>query len=331
MQPIQPVESTSSLSFRYTAESLDTLARDQGLLAVINFGKECFVDHASGYLHCGLPSLNDLPLTEVWRSDLPVRRGVCGPCHWSETDELLVVALSFDETPYPDFRMAVKDAYQRLIQFTFDKAYPHIIRMWNFIADINQGEGDAERYKQFCDGRYEALLQRGFVQEQFAAACALGHAGTGNIIYLLAAKTKGLNFKNPRQMNAYHYPREYGPSAPSFARATLATWQSQRQLFVSGTASIIGHQSMYASDFDAQFEVTCQNIDSLLQHVAEQLGECRVPRMSLLKVYLRDKRTLDTTRDKIDRHFGGGVPVVFLLGDICRRELLIEIDGLCVL
>ncbi|MEM9304230.1 MAG: hypothetical protein AAGE01_19115, partial [Pseudomonadota bacterium] len=38
--------------------------------------------------------------------------------------------------------------------------YPHIVKAWNYIAEINEGEADDERYKQFCLGRgevYDAL------------------------------------------------------------------------------------------------------------------------------------------------------------------------------
>lgn len=35
-------------------------------------------------------------------------------------------------------------------------------------------------------------------------------------------------------------------------------------------------------------------------------------------------------RQRIAQAFGGAVPVVFLQADICRQELLIEIEGLAV-
>ena len=196
------------------------------------------------------------------------------------------------------------------------------------MPDINKGVGDGERYKQFCLGRYEAFAEFAYTQGQLPSACALGHDGGDTIIYLLASKTPGRHFENPRQMSAYRYPREYGPESPSFARATLTNWGEACQLFISGTASIIGHQSKHVDDFGAQLKVTCENIGLLVSHVMESLGH-KMPRMSMLKVYLRNRADLDEARYYVAEYFGADTPVVFLRADICRKELLVEIDGHC--
>lgn len=330
-RPVQSAGALTSISFCYTNELVDDLNSIDGVLAVINFGDDCYIDSPPGHIHCGVPLLGSPSIKEVWRTDLPIRRGSDGLLFWSETDEVLVAGLSIDEAQYPEFKMAITTAYQRILQFIADKGCPHIIRVWNYIGGINRGSGESERYKQFCYGRYQAMVGMGYAREQFPSACALGHAGRGGVIYLIATKNPGVNFENPKQMSAYHYPSAYGPRSPSFARATLAEWKSQRQLFLSGTASILGHQSMYFNNIDAQFELTCQNIDFLLKHVAEQLGESRKLEMSALKVYLRDKAYFDLIEKRVYNHFGDEIPVVFLLADICRKELLVEIDGLCML
>lgn len=323
-----PTESLPDLSCSYSTALIDDILQKDNLLAVISFGKECAPGTTPRHLPCGLQPLEDPMIKEVWRVDTPVNSGIDLGCSWSETEGLLVTAIWIDEKKYPDFRTAVYDSYQHLLQFIATKGYPHIIRIWNFMADINLGTGDNEKYKQFCEGRYQAFVNNAHQLSHLPSASALGHTGSNTIIYLIAAKHPGLNFENPQQMSAYHYPREYGPQSPSFARATLADWGNRRQLFISGTASIIGHQSIHANNFDAQLEVICQNIDSLLTHVVEQSGSTHTPQIDVLKVYLRNRQDLGEAKTGIAKHFGEGIPVLFLQADVCRRELLMEIEGL---
>jgi len=329
--PVQLTGSDSGISFSYTSDPIDELLGDDDVLALVSFGDSCDIDAPDGHIHCGLPSLKQTPVTEVWRTSAPIRKGGDASLFWSETDELLVVGVSVDERLCPDFRAAIREAYRRLLQFTDDHACSNIVRMWSYIADINLGDGELERYRQFCYGRHEALAEMGFDQRQFPAACALGHSRQGNVIYLLASKNPGVHFENPKQMSAYQYPSEYGPRSPSFARATLAEWGGERQLYLSGTASILGHQSVHPGDVLAQLETTCQNIDFLLAHIAEQLGEDCAPKLTMLKVYLRHHRDFDVVAERVYSHFGEAVPTLFLKADICREELLVEIDGLCLL
>ncbi|VAW89694.1 uncharacterized domain / RidA/YER057c/UK114 superfamily, group 5 [hydrothermal vent metagenome] len=323
--------SLSGISFSYTSDPVEKFLSDEDILAVVSFGHGCDIESETGHIHCGLTSLGEPLVKEVWRSSAPIRKGGDKSLFWSETDELLVVGVSVDEKEHADLRSAINVAYKRLLEFTGDHPCSHIIRMWSYIADINQGDDELERYRQFCYGRHEAMTEMGFDPKQFPSACALGHAGEGNVVYLLASNRAGINFENPRQMSAYQYPREYGPRSPSFARATLVEWKEERQLYLSGTASILGHQSIYPDNIQAQLETTCQNIDFLLTHVAEQLGEKSVPKLSMLKVYIRHKSDYSVVAEGVHSHFGGVIPTVFLEADICRKELLVEIDGLCLL
>ena len=77
--------------------------------------------------------------------------------------------------------------------------------------------------------------------------------------------------------------------------------------------------------------MTCENIAALLQHVASQFQLVATPRFEVIKVYLRNPQDLAEAEAAVERHFGPGVSALFLQGDICRRELLVEIDGMCQL
>lgn len=330
--PIQSINSMHGVSCVYTTDTMEEILQKDELLTVISFVRGSSPGGVAKHLSCGLEALENPNLKEAWYSDSVVNSGIDDQCYWSETEECLVAAIWVDETNFEDFSTAVKEGYQRILGFISARGYPNIIRAWNYMADINSGEGDEERYKQFCLGRYEAFEEYNYDESQLPSACALGHTGGDTVIYLLAAKHPGVHFENPQQQSAYHYPREYGPKSPSFARASLVNWENQRQLFISGTASISGNKSLHTDDFDAQLTVTCQNIDYLLKHVAEALGEECVPKPGVLKVYLRHKHDLEAARLGVAKHFGcDDLQVIFVQADICRKELLVEIDGMCSL
>jgi len=145
---------------------------------------------------------------------------------------------------------------------------------------------------------------------------------------LLASKNAALHIENPRQKSAYEYPRQYGPASPSFARASLASWGIGTQLYVSGTASIVGHESYYPNDLELQLQTTFDNIDLLLQNSADSAGFVGTPSMTLLKVYVRYPSDYPLVSRMVGERFPG-VPAIYVEAEVCRRELLVEIDGLC--
>jgi chorismate lyase/3-hydroxybenzoate synthase len=142
----------------------------------------------------------------------------------------------------------------------------------------------------------------------------------------LAGREPGVEIENPRQLAAYRYPRCYGPAAPSFSRAMLVPGPL---LLVSGTASIVGHESMHPGDTIAQLHETLDNLDALLRQAAETAAR-PVPRLgpdSLLKVYLRHANDAAPVVQQLHARLGDGLPLVILAADICRQELLLEIEA----
>lgn len=226
-----------------------------------------------------------------------------------------------------DPRGAAKKIYDDLLAYIALAGYPHIVKGWNYLADINVGEGDQERYKTFCLGRGEAL-DAGWEQDYLPAGTGVGgDTGTGLRVTLLASRERPLLVENPRQVSAYRYPRQYGPQSPSFSRAATIG-EDQRWLFISGTAAIVGHDSLHVSSIEGQVEETLRNWSSLFD-AYQALGNAR-PTLSdqaWYRIYLRHERDLPVARAMLE---DAGLPlhrVRFFRADICRRELLFEMDG----
>src|SRR5256884_6481225 len=101
--------------------------------------------------------------------------------------------------------------------------YPHLLRVWNYLPDINRDSHGTERYRQFNSARQQVLRECGrALTGNVPAASALGAASDSPlVVYFLAARTAPTFLENPRQVSAYHYPRQYGSHSPLFSRATL--------------------------------------------------------------------------------------------------------------
>jgi chorismate lyase / 3-hydroxybenzoate synthase len=96
---------------------------------------------------------------------------------------------------------------------------------------------------------------------------------------------------------------------------------------ISGTASIVGHVSQHPGDPLAQLDETLRNLNVLIERASQHRSSgANVP--MLLKVYVRDPAHVDTIAARVRAAFPND-PAIFLAADICRRELLLEIE--CVL
>ena len=311
------------------------LLAEPDVLAVLGFGDDAPRLDDPRYLRVPLQPYGHAPL-EVWRTHAPVAAGRDHGIAWSCDGQLLFGAIEVDEPAGHDgdgdhsgILLAAEHAYRQLARSVSGSDYPHLLRVWNYLDAITLGDGDSERYRQFCIGRARGLGD--FDTATLPAATAIGRCDDARTIqvYWLAARTPGVPVENPRQVSAYRYPRQYGPQAPSFARAMLPPSGSAMPLLLSGTAAVVGHVSRHAGELQAQIEETFANFDALL-------GAARAVRPPLppgfgpgtrLKVYVRDEADLPLVAAALEARFGDRVPRILLHAAICRRELAVEIDG----
>jgi chorismate lyase / 3-hydroxybenzoate synthase len=280
--------------------------------------------------------LGDRPaVCEVWRSFGPFNSGTAGLVHFRTNGQFVFgrVALAEAETPADDgsgFRLASERVYAEVFRCLETLGFAHIIRIWNYLPEINREVGGLERYRQFNEARQRAFRAfRGQVNGNVPAACALGSSAGGSlVVYFLAGADAGIAIESPRQIAAYNYPPQYGAFSPTFARATLTRAPAQPMLFVSGTASVVGHRTVHAGNVLAQTRETLINIRALVAEANRIAGRQVFAAEQLkYKAYLRHPDDMRIVVDELRRDLQPAEPIVYLNADVCRADLLVEIEA----
>jgi chorismate lyase/3-hydroxybenzoate synthase len=322
----------------------------KNVLGVVGFDTAPMLDRVRVPVTASMtPALRTSNLCEVWRvagSAADCTNGEVGrlPITYRYCDDLLFGCLTVEERSLevsgePNngsdaesraLLHATEIAYQEIFDLLGETAYPHLIRIWNYLPDINREAGGDERYRHFNSARQMAFRNSGrATMGTVPAASALGSPrGSPISIYFLAARRAPRVIENPRQTSAYHYPPKFGRHSPIFSRACIWGESDRSKLFISGTASIVGHETIHRGDVVAQTRETMTNIGALLDEANRVAGADRYSLAELkLKVYVRfpsDLAAIEATLAKLVRP---STFIVYLQADVCREDLLMEIEA----
>ena len=319
-----------ALSYLTPAEFTVHRARYKGrMMGAVAFGaaRPRVAEPNCPYVWVDMPALNDEPMFEVWTCAQPVVRDDDGDLVSARNDDVLFGCLRMKLDRRLD--AASFHAYSRIFDFIDHRGYGRLIRVWNYFPQINDDTDGVERYMRFNVGRHDAFAAKGRVVGTDApAACALGSRGSHLTIYFLAAKRAGQRVENPRQTSAFRYPLQYGPRSPIFARAMLMKSAGKPLLFISGTASIVGHETLHIGNALAQTRETIANIQAVIAQA--RLAGLKAPGTTanlLLKTYLRHADDLGMVRNCLTKAFGAAANALYLQADICRADLLLEVEA----
>jgi chorismate lyase / 3-hydroxybenzoate synthase len=296
-------------------------------------------------------------------TDKPVRRGQAGRIRFCSDGDFVFGVLELPRVrggcgvPV-DLRRGAQGVYEEIFSF-LDASDPDrpfkLWRAWNYVSDIHAEENELERYRQFNIGRLRAFTEHWSTRagkapssddstREIPASCGVGMIGPSLgaapgidlSVAFLASRATFNQVENPRQISAFHYPVEYGPSSPTFSRAILgmadsASGRPRPYLFISGTGSIIGHRTVHDGDVAKQARETLRNIEALLQeansrHSAGGQMRLTMPELQYL-VYLRQPRDLPTVESVLAEVLGAQARVRVVHAEICRSDLLIEIEA----
>lgn len=276
-----------------------------------------------------------VPFTEVWVTDRPVRAGLRDDLVYAEDGEYLFCAARIGVRGV--CRDAVQAVYGAGLRLAGELGYPELFRMWDLVGDI-AGVNDEGRaiYQDFCEGRAQAFEQWGGGLDSMPAATGTGALGRGADFYFLACRPgHATHLENPRQIPAYGRSQRYRPRPPSFARGThlAPVGYGTGAVYVSGTASVLGDDTVHVDDIERQCDVTLANIEALVsrenlrQHAVD--AGYRLADLTSVKVYVRDAEHLPVVRARCAAVFGDSTDIAFLNVGIRRPDVLVEIEGIC--
>jgi chorismate lyase / 3-hydroxybenzoate synthase len=341
-----------------TSELATLLAEDgERLFAVIGFGAAPALKLPCAFTTVAMPvwASNETASQpfEAWLAPTAVRRWAAGDLKLARTDEMVFGCIALEQTPDQALEDITETAYSEIFAAIDQLGMPHLSRVWHYLPAINENEvhleataaeRSLERYRRFSLGRHEAFVKYGRVIERDApAASALGtqrmiEQGLPDqlVIYFIATAQQGEPIENPRQVSAYRYPQTYGPRSPTFARALIAPI-NRDVYYVSGTASIVGHATLHTGDVRKQTEETLLNLQALFEERAQRVAASDSDWH--VKVYVRHLSDFDDVRTCVEPAMQqawaqnarktGLLEIVYLQADICRSDLLVEIELLC--
>ncbi len=266
---------------------------------------------------------------ERWLTDQPTTQADISGWQVSATPYL-----AFASRFVPPDERALADTARAVYQDLFDVqretglAWPQ--RVWHVLSDVVGGTGEAQRYRQFCRGRAEALAtlddEPACRWNPLPPATLVGGERPGLWVQAVLGDTPVAPVENPRQVSAWAYPPRYAERAPAFARGAVVTAGATRFLMISGTAAIVGHESQYPGDVLAQFDEALANVRAVIGAAAPQTGPHELGDLVCLKLYVRHAgdatRLLGHARRRLP-----DMPMAALAATVCRDELLVELEA----
>jgi enamine deaminase RidA (YjgF/YER057c/UK114 family) len=221
--------------------------------------------------------------------------------------------------------------------------FTDIIRQWNYIQDIIVEKDGNQNYQLFNDVRTKYYIKNG-LNSNYPAATGIGIKEGGLVLEVHALKpSKDMHLSeisNPLQTNAYAYSEKVlagkpivgyqKKTTPKFSRAKWVDNSSYAQVLVSGTASIHGEETIGINNIEKQTHFTIKNIYQLIdkEHFATLNTAYKTAsyKFEIIRVYVKNANDIDKVRKVCSEYFT--TPnIIFIEADICRDNLLVEIEG----
>lgn len=262
--------------------------------------------------------------------------------------EVYAAGLTADVQPAETANQA-DEAFKRMKQILDHEkmSFADIVRQWNYIENILEitsgAAGEKQNYQLFNDVRSNYYQTADFIFG-YPAATGIGMDNGGVILDFIAISgAKQLHIvpiKNPRQIDAHKYSKEVlvgnalqkaaGKTSPKFERAKAVIYRHSGQVYISGTAAILGQNTIPSLDVAAQTETTISNMETLV--TLKNLKKCGIPvaqknsSLDYIRVYVKAKADIPAVKQICEARWGK-IPAMYLVSDVCRDNLLVEIEG----
>lgn len=258
-------------------------------------------------------------------------------------------AYAVPQTPSGDVYDQSLSAFQQLnsLLSSVGVRFDQVIRTWLYLGGIVADDGPKQRYKELNRARTDYYQDINFLTDRlppgfqgapiFPASTGIGTEGRGLSISAIALATQrkdiiAMPLENPRQTAAYDYGSHYSPRSPKFSRAMALSCGEYASIFISGTASITNSETRHIGDAGLQTHETLDNIaaliseENLARHGLPGLG-ASLDSLGLVRVYIKRQEDFAKTRAACEQRLGE-LPTIYAVADVCRPDLLVEIEGI---
>ncbi len=222
-----------------------------------------------------------------------------------------------------------------------------VIRTWIYQGGITSSDGRRQRYQELNRARTRFFRHREFCRgllppshegAAYPASTGIGADNHDLVMSGIALATDredvvAVPLENPRQMAAFDYDQRYGSTSPKFSRAMALSCGRSTMIFISGTASITNSETRHVGDVEAQTHETIDNIEVLISRrnltrhgLSPRCGGSESGRLMHIRVYVKHESDYARVRAVCDARLGG-IPTIYAVADVCRPDLLVEIEG----
>lgn len=250
---------------------------------------------------------------------------------------------SAGDGPYAESLTAFQRMQRQLAQAGV--GMDQVVRTWIYVNQITAGEDGRQRYQElnrartdfFQDIHFGARARAPWAPPTiYPASTGIGTQGTNITMSCMALDSKRpdvfiMPLENPQQTPAFDYQAKYSPQSPKFSRAMAVVQGHFVSTLVSGTASIVNSKTFYPGDVAKQTRQTLENIERLIapenfaRHGLKGAG-ATLQDVAKLRVYIKHAEDYEKCREICEERLPGA-PAIYLHADVCRPDLLVEIEA----
>lgn len=266
----------------------------------------------------------------IYKDDLPCGRG------WKRNGATFIILQNVHGLRYGGKN---RDSWEKQTETMFDRtekllqkqgaSYRNVVRTWIYLSNI------LDWYKEFNQARnakYEQFhlipnsLNTPIAEQIYLPASTgimggnpIGAAGTMDVLAVLPNSGTSLVIEQTsgtKQKSPFRY-------GSAFSRAMCIREKDVSHIMLSGTAAIDEQgKSLFPGDARAQIRKTIEVVDALISPEGASLSDiCEAT------VFLKNHGDVSIYQEVIAEYGIKDVPSVLVIADICRDELLFELDS----
>jgi len=257
---------------------------------------------------------------------------ICGARYQGNEAEYLMladIARLLPESAHSDRLTEAYEAIDLADEVLHDEqwSFKDVRRTWFYLDDILDWYGDFNKARNriyhrigFMNGSLSSVIP--------ASTGIFGRSGRGFACTLDLLAMRPLSdtpfqierMVNPRQNEAL----EYGSA---FSRGIAVTTQSNKYFFLSGTASIDETgATIHPGDMRKQTRRTLANVASLLENAGGDLHF-----IQQATAFIKRPEDIPIFEEEIRKNGMSEIPIITTIADVCRDDLLFELDATAVM